>query len=151
MKLEKARTLLDVQDLSVFNRQELKRYLDAFICCLDWICINPPGTCAVDLRYSEGNNSDKIDVRFFTLNPKGQCPLVPSYAQVYKLSMNHRSEDIYFAPGRMWFEEGKDWHLSIDWHSARPGGPPAVSLEQVINLGEFGLELTNKFYITERK
>lgn len=151
MKLEKARTLLDVQDLTVFSRQKLKRYADTFNCCLDWICINPPGTCAVDLRYSEGSASDKVDVRFFTLNSKGQCPLVPSYAQTYKLAANHRSEDIYFAPGRMWVEEGNDWHLSIDWQALRPGSPPIVALEQVVDLGEFGLELTDKFYITERK
>lgn len=151
MKLEKARTLLDVQDLTVFSRQELRRYADTFNCCLDWICINPPGTCAVDLRYSERNTPDKVNVRFFTLDSKGQCSLVPSYSQVYRLSANHRSEDIYFAPGRMWVEEGKDWHLSIDWQASRPGSPPLVALEQIVELGTFGLELTDKFYITERK
>jgi hypothetical protein len=151
MKLEKARTILDIQDLTVFNRLKLKRYADTFNCCLDWICINPPGTCAVDLRYSEGNTPEKVDVRFFTLDSKGQCPLVPSYSQIYKLSANHRSEDIYFSPGCVWFDEEGNWHLGIDWQATRPGGAPIVALEQIVELSTFGLELTDRFYIKERK
>jgi len=152
MKIEKAGVLLDVQDLTIFNRQKLKRYSDVFNCCLDWICVNPPGTCAVDLRYGQRDGSSRMDARFFTLNSELLCPLIPRSAQMYKLYTNHRSEDIYFTLGRMWLEESQEnWHLSIDWRAQQPGGPPTIPLENTIDLSFFGLELRDRFYIMERQ
>lgn len=152
MKIEKAGLLLDIQDLTIFNRQKLKRYLDVFHCCLDWICVNPPGSCAVDLRYSHRNRSKKIGVRFFTFESSSLCSLIPSDAQVYKLHTNHRSEEIYFVFSLMWAEESKkDWSLSIDWRAQQPGGMPSVPLEDIVDLNAFGLELCDRFYIMERQ
>jgi hypothetical protein len=150
MKIEKAGVLLDIQELAIFNRPEIKRYLDAFDCCLDWICINPPGTCVVDVRF--GSGSSKIDVRFFTLDSDLSCSLVPRTDQIYKLLTNPRSKDIYFALSRTWLgAKKKELHLSIDWRAQKPGGMPSVPLENVVDLSALGLKLCDRFYIMERQ
>jgi hypothetical protein len=52
----------------------------------------------------------------------------------------------------MWLDDGKkEWHLSIDWRAQKPGGLPAVPLENTVDLGALGFELYDRFYIMERQ